>query len=442
MLVERDIKEPKNLKTLLNTELARLKENPYYKKGTYYIATMQKHYNQIIFRTWAFREHYKSFQYKEVQRRFIGENKFLIKDMYQAMFGYHVLWNAKKSGWYQYDLDDKWYMEHKQYYKVYPKCYFKYQDIATIDSRFKYAGLDLLESKCSVEDLIDYLNTYLEKPREMEMLNKGNIPFRLLFLSSFVKKMKNKEFVKFLSKQKWDQDKYITMTEVNYAYKNKVPVDCVIGFDTRFLKLFNKCKVDMSKVLRLIESNVNDSKKINKSNIRIYYDYLENIGKCNLEYTEERKYPKDLLKAHAEMLELAQVTKNKMEATEQLELENKLLKVAKKITKQLDKKYDADTEFEVIVPTTVKEFLKEGTALHHCLFTNEYYKDVASGKSIIAFVRQRDKIDEPFITVEYSPKTNEVIQMRGDHNGAPEEEVKSWIAKVFSNIKQAKEMAV
>lgn len=32
--------------------------------------------------------------------------------------------------------------------------------------------------------------------------------------------------------------------------------------------------------------------------------------------------------------------------------------------------------------------------------------------------------------------------MRGDHNGAPEEEVKSWIAKVFSNIKQAKEMAV
>ena len=33
MLVERDIKEPKNLKTLLNTELARLKENPYYKKG-------------------------------------------------------------------------------------------------------------------------------------------------------------------------------------------------------------------------------------------------------------------------------------------------------------------------------------------------------------------------------------------------------------------------
>lgn len=59
---------------------------------------------------------------------------------------------------------------------------------------------------------------------------------------------------------------------------------------------------------------------------------------------------------------------------------------------------------------SVEEFMLEGDALNHCVFTNEYYK--RSG-SLVLSARVND---EPVETIELSLKTLDILQARGKNN--------------------------
>lgn len=69
-----------------------------------------------------------------------------------------------------------------------------------------------------------------------------------------------------------------------------------------------------------------------------------------------------------------------------------------------------DGTIEVRVLESVKEYFEEGKALHHCVFTNEYY---LKEKSLILSARIEGKRIE---TIEVSLETMKVIQCRGLQN--------------------------
>lgn len=69
-----------------------------------------------------------------------------------------------------------------------------------------------------------------------------------------------------------------------------------------------------------------------------------------------------------------------------------------------------DGTIEVRVLESVEEYLEEGKALHHCVFTNEYY---LKEQSLILSARIEGKRIE---TIEVSLETMKVIQCRGLHN--------------------------
>ncbi|WIM92405.1 PcfJ domain-containing protein [Porphyromonas gingivalis] len=69
-----------------------------------------------------------------------------------------------------------------------------------------------------------------------------------------------------------------------------------------------------------------------------------------------------------------------------------------------------DGTIEVRVLESVEEYLEEGKALHHCVFTNEYY---LKEKSLILSARIEGKRIE---TIEASLETMKVIQCRGLQN--------------------------
>jgi len=69
-----------------------------------------------------------------------------------------------------------------------------------------------------------------------------------------------------------------------------------------------------------------------------------------------------------------------------------------------------DGVIQVKVLESVQEYLEEGKALHHCVFTNEYY---LKKQSLILSARIDSKRIE---TIEVSLETMKVIQCRGLQN--------------------------
>ena len=69
-----------------------------------------------------------------------------------------------------------------------------------------------------------------------------------------------------------------------------------------------------------------------------------------------------------------------------------------------------DGVIQVKVLESVQEYLEEGKALHHCVFTNEYY---LKEQSLILSARMNGKRIE---TIEVSLETMKVIQCRGLQN--------------------------
>ena len=88
-----------------------------------------------------------------------------------------------------------------------------------------------------------------------------------------------------------------------------------------------------------------------------------------------------------------------------------------------------DGTIEVRVLESVEEYLEEGKALHHCVFTNEYY---LKEQSLILSARIEGKRIE---TIEVSLETMKVIQCRGLQNKNSEYHDRI-IDLVHRNIKQ------
>jgi hypothetical protein len=97
-----------------------------------------------------------------------------------------------------------------------------------------------------------------------------------------------------------------------------------------------------------------------------------------------------------------------------------------RISKDLDQRYAFQTKKLMIrAPQDHKELQKEGSTLHHCVAT--YAEKHAKRETVILFIRETDKPDKPFYTLELSEKRMEVLQCRGQQNCGMTDEVKRFI---------------
>lgn len=144
--------------------------------------------------------------------------------------------------------------------------------------------------------------------------------------------------------------------------------------------------------------------------------------------------PTNLKKAHDELME----RKRKIQLREKLEKQReKLLKDQSAYAKQKGKFFGIlFTDGKLMIKTleSVEEVMKEGDALHHCVFTNEYYK---KPDSLIMSARIDDK---PIETIEISLKNFEVVQSRGLQNKSSEyhDQIISLVRKNIKVIQEKK----
>ena len=143
----------------------------------------------------------------------------------------------------------------------------------------------------------------------------------------------------------------------------------------------------------------------------MFIDYIESA--YLLGWDLRRKsilFPPDLKRAHDEATALRDMEKN-----------------AEKDKKIRMHAIDIDYQIHNLIALPAmsqQELNNESSALSHCVKT--YGDRVADGKTLIYFVRRASLPDEPYYTLEISPKDGHVVQCRGLKNCSMTDEVKEF----------------
>ena len=142
-----------------------------------------------------------------------------------------------------------------------------------------------------------------------------------------------------------------------------------------------------------------------------WFDYLDLLQRYHKDLRNAYYVcPKNLSVAHDYYMN----KRRKEQEREARERDMKKLLQLKKYEKEFEelksKFFDlniSDGKIAIVVLKSLEDFKQEGDAMHHCVFTNEYFK---KKDSLILSARINDKRIE---TIEISLKNMEIVQSRG-----------------------------
>ncbi|AMQ66572.1 hypothetical protein BH753_gp090 [Bacillus phage Shbh1] len=131
----------------------------------------------------------------------------------------------------------------------------------------------------------------------------------------------------------------------------------------------------------------------------VYRDYYNMCKELN--YTRFDKYPKYLKTCHDIVMRNYKVTENE-----------RLCEDFKKFTDEYKYLETVIEDYKIITPSEPEDLIYEGNILQHCV--SSYVKKVAEGKTQIVFLRDKEKVDYPLVTVEI--RNSRVVQAKGQAN--------------------------
>lgn len=154
---------------------------------------------------------------------------------------------------------------------------------------------------------------------------------------------------------------------------------------------------------------------------RDYKDYIENATLLEYDLSNlEVLYPKNFKQAH----DLASDIVNDKNFSE-----GELPQIARQYEKYSNLYSYEDKDFCIMPPIRHNDLKDEGKTLCHCVAT--YAKRVATGKTIILFVRKTSEKEKPYFTLELNPVTLRIEQCRGFENCSYPNEVKKFMDKWY-----------
>ena len=146
--------------------------------------------------------------------------------------------------------------------------------------------------------------------------------------------------------------------------------------------------------------------------LREYKDYLNMRAENGYDMTNSVfLHPKNLKKAHAEMVKEQEERKSQERIKE---VEIKYPKI-RRIFNRLNKKYHYEGHDMIIRPAkSAGEIVTEGQLQHHCVGRDTYLRKHNSGMSYIFLLRKKGAEDKPYITIEIDKKG--ILQWYGAHD--------------------------
>lgn len=411
---KKEINALSKVKLNISKELEKLLLSKPTNGHTEYYSIIQMWRGKIIERVFAVRTFRGKPEIQEVIRRIEGNKKILVKNMYfSQMCGYRCVWSNTKPSYYLFDLKreyNEWLYSNIAYYNVFTYQLFTFDDLIKLDDTLKYCNW-------KGEPIIEYITMYRKCP-EIEILSKLGYK-RLRYNTAVLKKLKDKKFVKFLWKERGnDNIKNVTGKIVLKAYKHNLSIDETYMLDSTERSFRN---YDFKKDYPMLD--IEKTKKYlirNKVSLSSYCDLLEALMYFKLDLTDTKNsYPKDFQYWHDYYINQMETDKNKDIDIKIKEQANKYKRILKPI----------NDEIKMLFPNCTLDFINEGEALNHCVGRMGYNKKMANGESLIIFVRKEE--DKPLYTMEYDPKGKKIKQLYGDHDTQPEQSIKDIIYNVW-----------
>lgn len=154
---------------------------------------------------------------------------------------------------------------------------------------------------------------------------------------------------------------------------------------------------------------------------RDYQNMLENLG---IAFEGDfRILPKNFKQAHDDVVK----------AYNDMKDEQKRIEFANQLEKLLGLEQTIGN-YTFVLPKELQELKAEGKALSHCV--GSYADRVARGETVIVFVRQKEKVDNPLYTLEI--RGGKIVQLRGKRNRDAEADAWEASKKLLSFAKKHK----
>ena len=155
-----------------------------------------------------------------------------------------------------------------------------------------------------------------------------------------------------------------------------------------------------------------------------YRDYQNMLEKLGIAFEGDfRIMPKNFKQAHADAIT----------AYNNIQDEIKKQGYHKRLQKLLGLEQTIGN-YTFVLPKELQELKEEGKSLKHCVGT--YADSVACGETVIVFVRQKEKVDNPLYTLEISD--GKIVQLRGMRNRDADADAWEASKKLLSFAKKHK----
>lgn len=394
---------------------------------TRYYAYLTTNDRELVKVTVAIKHKGKKIYYKQCAVHGLRSDKCFVKDMcftyiggYQTGWYYEGLTTYPK--WYE---DNEWGTAEDKYFNVFaPILNLEY---LTKYPEYKYSAYELYPDT----DILQYLRLY-EKYPQTEYLLKFGLSYYVKNKQILNKIGKDKKFQKWLfTNHAALKQGYYYVSTVLKAYKENKPLDEV----QRYEEQIKKMNVDKSlaPIRKLFGKDINkyiDYTKAKNIGNHTYLDYLIACNYLGLDMSiEKNRLPHDFKHWHDVRIDEYHTAKALKDEEERKEFYEKFSKVAEKYS---ELQYNGNYAYIVIIAKSPAELIREGDKLNHCVGKMGYDQKFVREDSLIFFVRTKENPNEPFVTVEYSPKSKKVLQCYAKGNSKPDTEVTTYINNLWT----------
>lgn len=435
MIKEKDIKPIPNY-------IAKIMKRKSADGFSHFYSYLTKVRGELVRITVACKTYDKQWFCKQVVVHGIHSNNCLVRDMEYSLMGFSVGWYDEGISKSRKTFDDnKWCKAPDKYYEPYaPIVNRKY---ALKFDEYKYSVAD----KYMYNDFFKYLRIYEQYPQAEYLMKMGlqHLATKKLIL---IKVEKDKDFRKWLIrntkilKNEYGNYPYFTAQTIFSAYKRNISILEAQKFDLlqkELLQDYNYSnyighvitKDEIYNFLKYIEKQ--------NANISSYADYVKACEYLNLDMSlDKNKYPHDFKKWHDIRID----EYHSKQAEEDKEKRKAFYKDFEIIAKKyLSLERLKQEDFVVIIAKSPAELIREGKILHHCVGYMGYDQKFVREESLIFFIRDKNNVKKPFVTVEYSPDKHKVLQCYGNNDSKPSDNVlefvnKKWLPYANRKLKQ------
>lgn len=419
----------KDIKPISNVMLKRIKklDNKLTEKptgNTRFYTYFTKFKNELCSVTVAVRNHYKKWYCKQVVVHGLHTDKVYLQDIGTTMGFLRVGWYregiSKWSTWVDYD----WGWNDDKYFQMQTSTIVNKDYIAKLKD-YKYSAIDLYK----YTDVFKYLRLYEQYPKAELLVKCGlsNIATskQILRLCD-----KDKNFCKWLFKNKDEIAKDSSyISSLIKAYRTNKPIKLTNKIDY-FNRNYNSYKNELKDFLQPNESEKFITYIVNKNtNVASFIDYIKACNFLGLNMNENKnRYPHNFQYWHDVRIDEMHTKQAEIDKEKRKELYDSFSNVASKYEALQRNLKD---NFVVIIAKSPSELVHEGDFLHHCVGRMNYDQKFAREESLIFFVRNKEDIQTPFVTLEYSLKNHKILQCYADHDTKPEDNVLDFVNKVW-----------